>query len=281
MRSWTNHWLAAAGAAASLLFPARLPAQAPVPPVPATPPAAEARVLQIRGGFLGVGIQEITAERAKALRLPEEAGVEVTRVSSGSPAERAGILAGDVILRYNGMKVEGVEQLTRLVRETPVGRDTKIEISRNGATQTITATIAAPSPGRFFPEGFNFSLPDMPRIIQGMRSPMLGIEAEALEGQLAQYFGVSEGVLVRSVAKDSSAEKAGIRAGDVILKVEDSKVETPGELTGRLRRLTGRSANIALMREKRELTVTVNMEASSGSGPLGRGHRIDFLYPDE
>ena len=281
MRSWTNHWLAAAGAAASLLFPARLPAQAPAPPVPATPPAVDTRVLQIRGGYLGVGIQEITAERAKALLLAEEAGVEVTRVSSGSPAEKAGILAGDVILRYNGMKVEGVEQLTRLVRETPVGRDTKIEISRNGVTQTITATIAATSPGRFFPEGFNFNLPDMPRIIQGMRSPMLGIEAEALEGQLAQYFGVSEGVLVRSVAKDSSAEKAGIRAGDVILKVDDSKVETPGELTRRLRRLTGRSANIALMREKRELTVTVNMESSSGPGPLGRGRRIDFLYPDE
>ena len=177
--------------------------------------------------------------------------------------------------------MEGVEQLTRVVRETPVGRGAKIEIYRNGAAQTLTPNIAANAAGRYFPDSFNFNMPDIPRIIQGMRSPLLGIEAETIEGQLAQYFGVSEGALVRSVAKDSSAEKAGIRAGDVILKVDDSKVSTPGEITRRLRPFTGRSASVTLMREKREMTVTVNLEASSGSGPLGRAHRIDFLYPDE
>ncbi len=277
MKSWNkNIWLAAASIAV-LILPLHLSAQTPAP----APPAPPARVLQVRGGYLGVGIQEITAERAKALRLPEESGVEVTRVSSESPAEKAGILAGDVILQYNGMKVEGIEQLTRLVRETPGGREVRIDISRNGVSQSVTARIGANPAARFLGDGFNFNMPDVPRIIQGVRSPMLGIEAEPLEGQLAQYFGVTEGVLVRSVVKDSSAEKSGIRAGDVILKVDDAKVGTPAEITKRLRPLTGRSIALTLMREKREMAVTVTVEAPSGSSPFGRARRSEFLLSDE
>lgn len=276
--SYSNHCLALFGAVAAFSFPVRLAAQPPTPPSPPTPPA-EARMFPMRGGYLGVGIQEITGERAKALRLPEEAGVEVTRVSSGSPAGKAGIMAGDVILRYNNTRVEGVEQFTRLVRETPAGRDARIEVFRGGAAQTLTARIASNSPGRIFQDGLNLNLPDIPHMIPGMRNPTLGIEGEALEGQLAQYFGVSEGVLVRSVAKDSNAEKAGIRAGDVIVKVDGGRVETPGELTRRLRRFAGRGVNLTLMRDKREITVTANLEASGRPGGLGRVHEL--LDPDQ
>ena len=93
--------------------------------------------------YLGIGIADITAERAKALNLKEERGAEVTSVAVEGPASKAGIRQGDVVLDYQGAAVEGMEQLTRLVRETPVGRQVKIAVWRNGAPQTLTATIEA------------------------------------------------------------------------------------------------------------------------------------------
>ncbi len=87
------------------------------------------------GSYLGVMLQEIDDERAKALRLSEEAGVEVTRVEPDSPADKAGVKTGDVALEYNGQHVEGMEQFSRLVHETPPGREAKLVVSRSGATQ--------------------------------------------------------------------------------------------------------------------------------------------------
>ena len=81
------------------------------------------------GSFLGIGVQEIDSERAKALNLREERGVEVTRVEDDSPAAKGGIQTGDVVLEYNGDRVEGVEEFMRMVRETPPGRDVKLSIS--------------------------------------------------------------------------------------------------------------------------------------------------------
>src|SRR5579862_2360498 len=135
--------------------------------------------------FLGVGIQEINADRAKALKLSEEAGVEVTRVASDSPAEKAGIKVGDVITQYNGQRVEGKDQFSRMVRETPAGREVKLGIVRNGSQQTITAKIAQnsglmqngqlllPLPN----QGFNLVVPDLPRSLMTWRSGALGVEA--------------------------------------------------------------------------------------------------------
>ena len=182
------------------------------------------------GTYLGVNLAEVNANRARELKLKETYGVEISRVEEGSPAEKAGLKAGDVVLEYNGQRVEGMEQFGRLVRETPSGREVKLLISRNGATQTIAATLATRKlrtvGGNFFPgvEIPEIRIPDMPQVFTTLRSPMLGVEAESLGSQLAAYFGVKEGVLVRSVLKDTAAEKAGIKAGDVITKVDGSNV---------------------------------------------------------
>ena len=215
-----------------------------VPPQPPVPPSISSRVITITppGSYLGIGIQEITAERAKALKLRDEAGVEVTHVAPDSPADKAGLKEGDVVLQYNGMKVEGLEQLSRLVRETPVGHEAKLDIFRNGAPMTLTAKSRANIRRcRACPDGFSFHMPDVPRTIQGLRSPMLGVEAESIEGQLAQFFGVNDGVLVRTVMKGSPAEKAGVKAGDVIVRVDEAKVATPPEISARLRAAHGKA----------------------------------------
>src|SRR5258705_2512709 len=129
-----------------LAFPWWAMGQAPIPAQPPVPPVPPSRMVIPSGSYLGVGIQELTAERAKALKLREESGVEITRVAADSPAERAGLKSGDVVLQINGIKVDGLEQSSRLVRETPAGHEVKLEGFRNGAPQTLMATVAQPPP---------------------------------------------------------------------------------------------------------------------------------------
>ncbi len=220
------------------------------------------------GSYLGVNLAEIDSNRARDLKLRETYGVEITRVEEGSPAEKAGLKPNDVVQEYNGQRVEGMEQFGRLVRETPAGREVKMMISRNGSMQTIMATVAARKVRAFggnikelLPEMPEIHIPDMPQMFTTWRSPMLGVEAESLGSQLAAFFGVKEGVLVRSVVKDSAAEKAGIKAGDVITKVDTEKVTTPNELSSAVRSAGSKKTfPIELVRDRRETTLSVTVE---------------------
>jgi serine protease Do len=215
--------------------------------------------------FLGVFLQEINSDRAKALRLPEETGVEITRVDPNSPAAGAGLMAGDVIVQYNGQRVEGMDQFQRMVRETPAGRDVRLQIFRNGAMQTVTAKIGSHAAG---PQALAIRPPNPPAQVFAFssRNSILGTESEPLTGQLADYFGVKDGgVLVRSVAANSVAERAGIKAGDVITKVGEAKVVTPPEVTSQLRAQRGGAVGVTLLRDHREMTVTVMLDSGDNS----------------
>jgi|SRR5690348_7042172 serine protease Do len=238
--------------------------------------AGSPQVFELRSGgtYLGVSLAEIDANRGRELKLRETHGVEITRVESDSPAEKAGLKSGDVILEYNGQRVEGMEQFGRLVRETPPGREVKLQISRAGATQTIAATtgtrkvrtLNAGNMSEFFNKWDmpDIHLPDMSQVFTTVRSPVLGVEAENLSPQLATFFGVKDGVLVRSVTKDTAAEKAGIKAGDVITKVDGTTVTTPNELASALRAARSKKTfAVNLVRERRETSVNVTVDDSN------------------
>jgi len=230
---------------AVLIFSAPVLAQGPdffqAPPTPPNPPQVRelANLPFVGGTYLGVNLAEIDSNRAKELKLKEDYGVEITRVEENSPAEKAGVKPGDVVLEYNGQRVEGMEQFGRMVRETPAGREVKLTVSRNGSVQTLVAVLSSRKVR--FPANFpdfvmpEFHMPDMPQIYTATRSAMLGVEAETLGSQLAVYFGVKEGVLVRSVLDNTPAQKAGIRAGDVITKVDGMAVSAPSELSSAVR----------------------------------------------
>jgi serine protease Do len=107
-------------------------------------------------------------------------------------------------------------------------------------------------------------IPDIPRMSMTWRSPTLGIESESLSPQLAEYFGVKEGVLVRSVAANSAAEKAGFKAGDVILKVDSEHVTTPKEISGILQSVRAKKTlSFTVMRRQKEIILSVVLEESS------------------
>ncbi|HKW96226.1 MAG TPA: PDZ domain-containing protein [Bryobacteraceae bacterium] len=255
-------------------------------PAPSRARAATRRVaIQHGSSYLGVGVVEIDADRAKALRLKDDYGVEVKCVDAESPAAKAGLKEGDVVLEYNGQRVEGGEQFMRLVRETPPGHTATLLISRNGATQTLTASIGQRHSGtmafEFDDDSFAMAMPatppmpamppmpavripDFPRAFMTWRSPTLGIESESLNPQLAEFFGVKEGVLVRSVMRDSTAEKAGFKAGDVIVKVDGEKVSTPKEISSILQSSRSKKTlPVTVVRHQKEVVLTVSLEESS------------------
>ncbi len=280
----SNLAIGAACLAAWLALPALVaqtaPPQPPQPPQPPSSGRAAGRMMARETPYLGIGVQDIDTERAKALKLNEVRGVEVTSVMPDSPAAKAGFKEGDVVLEFNSEKVQGGEQLTRLVHETPVGRQVKIGVWRNGAIETLTATVEARKEammgGQGWPMG-NLNLPqippmppmpDMPRMLMIDRNGMLGIEGESLgqEAQLAEFFGVKDGVLVKSVIRNSAAEKAGIKAGDVIVRVGDTKVNSTREISGALRTLRQQKTfTVTVVRNKKEMPVSVTLQDTSGA----------------
>uniref|UniRef100_Q01UK0 PDZ/DHR/GLGF domain protein n=1 Tax=Solibacter usitatus (strain Ellin6076) TaxID=234267 RepID=Q01UK0_SOLUE len=243
---------------------------------------AQALIITKGGSYLGIGGLDITSERAKALNLKEERGVEVSSVAEDGPAAKAGIKAGDVVLEFDGQPVQGTTQFQRMVRETPVGRQVKITVWRGGALQTVTATVGENKGNMISSDdgNWNFSMPtmppmppmadmNMPRMQIFSQNPMLGIEGESLgqQEQLAEFFGVQDGVLVRLVKKGSPAEKAGLKAGDVITKIDDSKVASTAEITRTLRTLKSKkSFTLTITRNKKEMPLTVTMD-TTGAAP--------------
>jgi S1-C subfamily serine protease len=242
---------------------------------------------------LGVGVAEIDSERAKALKLNEERGVEVKKVKTGSAAEKAGLQQGDVVLEYNGQRVEGVEQFQRYVRETPPGREVRLVISRGGSTRTVTAKLGTRRGviARWDGSGLNIpippvppvppihvEIPDAPRGALSWRNSTLGVETESLGPQLAAFFGVKDGLLVRSVSEGSAAEKAGIKAGDVIVKVNNVDVSTPRQISSALRSAQSKkTVPVVLVRSQKELTVTVDIAASGPDRQIELGEPTDVL----
>jgi len=232
--------------------------------------------------FLGVNVAEVGADRARELKLKEERGVEIKKVETDSPAEKAGLKVNDVVLEYNGQRVEGTEGFIRMVRETPTGRAAKLQISRDGNVQVLTTTIGQRK-DTAWGKGFNITIPpippiphiDVPKPILTMRTPRVGLETESLSGQLADFFGVKEGVLVRSVDKDSAADRAGFKAGDVVVKVDGQRVSRPRDISDELR--SGgdkKTVPVEIVRNKKEMTLNLELPERATDTLRGRSVRM-------
>jgi len=246
------------------------------PPEPPNPPDEPAIFVRGSGSRLGVTLKDVTPEKAGELKLAAESGAIVTEVEENSPAAKAGLAKNDVVLGFAGERVRSVSQLRRLVRETPPGRTVDLEISRAGQTRKLSVKLES-AKDHF---GFAFRTPEIhippiepiPHIEVPdfdfrfiTRGPSLGISGDELTSQLAEYFGVKQGkgVLVREVMMGSPAEKAGLKAGDVIVQVDGKPVASVGELRRALPRDASdekRKVNLTILRDRREQTIAVELE---------------------
>ncbi|HUO14193.1 MAG TPA: PDZ domain-containing protein [Verrucomicrobiae bacterium] len=233
--------------------------------------------------YLGVDIADITPERLSALKLKEEKGVEVTMVDQDAPAGKAGIKEHDVILSMNGTPVESVAQLRRMIRETPAGRVVSFGISRDGQPMNIKLQLAerdkwSPiSRAKDFPvviPDIDVHVPeiDIPSInmVVVTQSARSGLMVENITPQLGEFFGVKNGngVLVRSVEKGSRADKAGFRAGDVIVKINDQPIHDTSDFTHAVTSRNRNAINVGVMRDRREQNLTLTLPEHKESGDL-------------
>ncbi len=239
-------------------------------------PGVFARTDEDGSGWLGVEIGEVTAEKAKHLKLTAQRGVVVMDVEPDGPAAKAGLKENDVIAQYDGQVVEGTVQFRRLVRETPTGRTVALLISRNGATQNVSVELGERSAFfekrmkgkmRDFDNALSFATPSQDFMLAmpplDARMPSLGINAEDLSGQLGSYFGAPDGtgILIREVRAGTAADKAGLKAGDVIVKVDGRPIRTLADLRAELRgKSDQKTVTLGIMRMSAEMSVTVGIE---------------------
>lgn len=157
---------------------------------------------------LGIQIQELTADLAKGLGVaPSTSGVVVSQVREDSPAAKAGVKAGDIIVEYDGQAVGRPRELSERVAATPVGKSVTLKVLRSGQLTTLSATTAGMEMTGQPPEG--------------PRAGRFGLALMPLTPELAQHLGVAgqQGLVVHAVRKGSPADQAGLRPGDVITEV--------------------------------------------------------------
>jgi serine protease Do len=248
---------------------------------PAQPWAVYSSEDSSTGSYLGVDIADVTTERLSALKLKEEKGVEVTMVDQDAPAGKAGIKEHDVILTMNGTSIESGAQLRRMIHETPAGRVVTFGLSRDGQPMSVKLQLADKHKEFVGPDmkDFHVHVPeihvpdiDIPAINMVMitSSARSGLTVENITPQLGEFFGVKNGngVLVRSVEKGSRAEKAGFRAGDVIVKVNDQAVHDTGDFSHAVKSRNGGSVSVGVIRDKREQNLNLTLPDRKESGEL-------------
>lgn len=241
-------------------------------------------------GYLGVTIHDIDADRATALKLKDIRGAEITMIDHDAPACKADLRVHDVIVQMNGQAIEGVEQLRRMLRETPVGRTVNLTISRDGSIQAVSVQLgdrAKLEHQMMIPSDVQDSMDlahrdgAMPFLLGadegGMggffglepRNPLyLGIIAYPLRPQLADYFGLKNtaGLLVETVDEGSPAALAGMKAGDVILRVNGRAIASLDEWLSAIHANRNKQMQITVFRNHKEQTVTLVAGAAKTRG---------------
>ena len=230
--------------------------------------------------YLGVDIADVTTDRLGALKLKEEKGVEVTMVDQDAPAGKAGLKEHDVILTMNGTSVESAAQLRRMIHETPAGRIVTFGLSRDGQAVSVKVQLsdrhnAMAMVGPKAKE-FHFEVPEIPQLeipafnmVVVTQSGRSGLTLENITPQLSEFFGVKNGngVLVREVEKGSRADKAGFRAGDVIVKVNERVVHDTSDFTNAVRSKSG-SMNVSVVRDRREQNLNLALPERKDSSEM-------------
>lgn len=243
-------------------------------------------------GYLGVSFRDLDAERSQALKLRDARGAEIFTLDHDGPASKAGLRLHDVIVQMNGQTIENVDQLRRLLHEVPPGKSVAFLVNRDGVIFNMNVQLVdqaaleqeawprrydaheppppppsgvgligapggapgfGPGPG---PEGGNHGFIHWPLGGSGTL-PEVGAAITPLNAQLATSFGVKNGLKIESVKEDSPAANAGLKAGDLILKVGRTEMKSWHDWARALRANEGKSVPITILRDHRQQILTL------------------------
>lgn len=258
------------------------------------------------GSYLGVEALDVTKENAGRLGLRDVRGIAVEKVTDGSPAQTAGLQAGDVILKFNGEEVTSVRKLTRLVGEVAPDHQVRISVLRGGSERDLNVTLGKrPTPkfeggafggtfGRLqmppmapMPEiGPMIPMPSVPAFppmgegtgdftfFRGGSNRQIGVGVTPLTKQLAEHYGVESGAIVNNVRENSPAAKAGLKAGDILVEVDGKPVKGDFDLIRAIAEKKDGGISLTFVRNGSRQTVSVTPEEVKG------GFNTFFEFPE-
>lgn len=230
-------------------------------------------------GYLGVRVSDIDNDSMQKLRLKDDHGVLVTLIDHDAPAGPV-LHLNDVILEVNGQKIEGAEQFGRILKEFPAGRKINLVILRDGAQQTFNVqlvdrktmdeevwrkmnsedVIPPPPSGMGIFSGSGDAPPSwhLPLFTSSLN---VGAVVEPLTLQMADYLGISSGIMVKQVTRKSEAAAAGLKPFDIIMKVGSDPIATTADWDRALRANQGRAAQVTVMRERKQQTIMLQVDS--------------------
>jgi serine protease Do len=203
---------------------------------------------RVTRGYLGVTIQPITQDLARALDLEDTQGALVADVVPGSPADKGGIQSGDIILSFDGVSVEESHELPSMVANTPVGDNAEVVVGRGGKAEALTVEIAELD-----------SDPQEGMVAKAKDNAQWGLQLQDLTPQISQQLGIAadKGALVAQVQPDSPANRAGVRRGDVILQVNQVPVFSAQEAVSAVRKNSEDTLLLTVQRSEGRLFVAL------------------------
>jgi serine protease Do len=236
-------------------------------------------------GYLGIQTRDVNDNEVAPLHLKDAHGAEITMVDHDGPAGKAGLREHDVVLSINGVTVEGEDQLRKVLHDLQPGRSVSLNICRNGSEQMVNTVMAnrsevekqawdqhwtVPSPSGSSVDDSAFTAPAeptksgfghsfMPSHLLPFAPAYTGATVDAMGSQLADYFGVKDGkgLLVHDVEANSPAATAGLRAGDVVTKINGAHVGTEKDWTRALHDSKGHPVSLTVVRERKEQMLTM------------------------
>ena len=263
-------------------------------------------------GYLGVDLRDVTDDQVSVLKLQGARGAEIVGMDHDGPACKSGLQIHDVVLQMNGQTIEGAEQFRRMLRETPAGRQVSFVVSRDGQQRTVSTQMAnreevekqawenhyvVPEPEgstsifRLHGNSFFKSSPSSAGSVKGTHSFLgtnmivsasyTGAKLEVMGPQLAEFFGTqgSAGLLVRHVDPSSPAADAGLKAGDVVVKVNSLQVVNGNDWSKTIHENRGKSVSVVVLRDKKEQTLTLTPDAKKRSS-VDSGMDIEEFFGD-
>jgi len=228
-------------------------------------------------GYMGVYVGDVDQERATALHLKDTHGAEITVLDHDAPAAKVGLKLHDVVLQMNGVAIQDAEQMKKMLREIPVGRKVQMVVSRDGVLQNVTVQMAdrykmqeearqqldtagsSSAPGLGFLTGSG-DVPSSGGFHLWMGSSLhVGALVEPLAPQTADFLGLTGGVMIKSVARKSAADAAGLKAHDVVLEIGGEGVVTSSDWERLLRASEGKPVQVTILRDRTKQLVLLQV----------------------
>ncbi len=208
---------------------------------------------KVTRGMLGVEVQTVTPDLAKSFGMPEPKGALVAEVNAGSPADKAGIQRGDIIIEFNGHPIGEMNDLPRLVADTAPGTKASVKVLRDGKEKSFNVTVSELTEERQASEAKEEG---------GGENNPLGLMVKNITPELARHFHLrdTKGVLVDGVEQGSAAADAGIQPGDIVMEIDNQAINTVKEFQTAVGRLKKESfARLLIKRQGRTQYVTLQV----------------------